>query len=92
MMSESLQDKDDQWRERRANGATPVFDPGLSPLGTDAEAGGGAALPPREGAGGRPMDTSPEAGGIGARLTPKVWYALAALAVVIVVIAGVASL
>jgi len=91
-MSESLQDKDAQWRGRRENSATPVFDPGLSPLGTDAEAGGAGALPASDQtAGGQPMDTTPEAGGIGARLTPKVWYALAAAAVVVVIIAAVMS-
>lgn len=91
-MSESLQDKDEQWRTRRANGATPVFDPGLSPLGTDDEAGGGEPLPSREGAGQAPMDLTPEAGGIGVRLTPKVWYALAAVIAAAVVVALILSL
>ena len=44
-MSNPLQTKDEQWRER-PNGATPVFDPGLSPLGTDAEAGGAPGYNP----------------------------------------------
>ncbi|QTC90265.1 hypothetical protein [Brevundimonas goettingensis] len=41
-MTRLLQDKDEHWR-KRPNGATPVFDPGLSPLGTDSEAGGARA-------------------------------------------------
>ena len=92
-MNNPLQEKDDQWRNRRANGATPVFDPGMAPLGSDDEAGGGSiarhgdpsASEPR-----RPMPTSPDAGGHGLKLTPRFWYG--ALAVVVAIFAVVAAL
>ena len=91
-MSNPLQTKDEQWRER-PNGATPVFDPGLSPLGTDAEAGGAPAAPPSEAAAApsSPMNATPETDGPGLRLTPKGWYVLAGLMILILIIAGVAS-
>jgi hypothetical protein len=64
---------------RRANGATPVADPGLCPAGTDAEAAGhaGEALPRPDHP--RPDTSDIEAGGLGLRLTPTVWYVLGAL-------------
>ncbi|QYF87083.1 hypothetical protein [Brevundimonas sp. PAMC22021] len=91
-MTNPLQTKDKQWRDR-PNGATPVFDAGLSPLGTDAEAGGAPAIPPSDApaAPSTPMNATPDTDGPGLRLTPKVWYGLAGLIVLALIIAGVAS-
>ena len=79
-MSRLLQEKDDQWRGRRPNGATPVFDPGLSPLGTDDEAAGAPAKPsasPDQRATQEPLPTSPDRNAPGLRLSPRIWYAIA---------------
>lgn len=87
-----LSEKAGRWNDRPKNAATPVFDPGLAPLGSDEEAGG--ARRPDAGGGdasGMPKQTTPEAGGIGVRLTPKVWYTLAAIVALIVIVAAVAS-
>jgi hypothetical protein len=69
----------DPTRGRRANGGTPVADPGLAPVGADAEAGGtaGPSAPRPDHPRRDPAEV--EAGGIGLRLTPVVWYGLAAL-------------
>ncbi|MFN3668958.1 MAG: hypothetical protein ACK4VY_06590 [Brevundimonas sp.] len=86
-MSTPLQDKDAQWRQRRANGATPLFDPGMAPPGSDAEAGGAPAhIPhaPLTGDTRPPLPTAPDRNSPGLRLTPKVWfYAAGILAFVI---------
>jgi hypothetical protein len=85
-----LSEKAGRWNDR-PNAATPVIDPGLAPLGSDEEAGGarrtgGAGDAPR-----MPDKTTPEAGGIGVRLTPKVWYALAVAAAVVVIVVALSS-
>ena len=88
-MTQPLQTKDDQWRGRRRNGARPIFDPGLAPLGSDEEAGGAkapAANPqtrPRQ-----PLPTSPDAGGPGPRLTLRFWWAAALTILAILIVAG----
>lgn len=64
---------------RRANGATPVADPGLSSAGADAEAGGHAGARPPRPDHPRPDTSSDEAGGLGVRLTPTVWYVIGGL-------------
>lgn len=90
-MANPLQTKDDQWRNRRENGSVPVFDPGLSPLGTDDEAGGARAStepapqPPRTDR--RPLPSSPEGSG-GVRATPRFWYVAAAAIVLVLLVAG----
>ena len=88
-MANPLQTKDDQWRHRRENGSVPVFDPGLSPLGTDDEAGGARA--PTDAApvssDRSPMPSSPEGSG-GVRATPKFWYAAAAVIVLLLLAAA----
>ena len=91
-MTNPLQTKDEQWRER-PNGASPVFDAGLSPLGTDAEAGGAPAIPPSDApaAASTPMHATSATDGPGLRLTPGLWYGLAVLIVLVLIIAGVAS-
>jgi hypothetical protein len=91
-MTRLLQAKDDHWRGRRRNGAAPVFDPGLTPSGSDEEAGGArapAALD--DGTPRTPMDTSPDAGQGGLRLTPRIWYAALAAVLLTLVIAAVAT-
>lgn len=92
-MSNPLQDKDRHWR-RRPNGATPVFDPGLSALGTDDEAGGAVAPPPSDGASdiGPPLPATPRDRGRGLRLTPGFWYSCVAVVVLVLVIAAGFSL
>jgi len=90
-MSRLLQEKDDQWRGRRPNGATPVFDPGLSPLGTDDEAGGAparAGTSSDHGARQAPLPTSPDRNAPGLRLSPTVWYAVALALVLLLLAAG----
>lgn len=92
-MSEPLQIKDDQWRGRRRNGATPVFDPGLAPLGSDEEAGGARTPAARDdGAMRTPMPVTPDAGGRGLRAPPRFWWSLAALAATVLAVAGWLSL
>ena len=89
-MTNPLQSKDDQWRDRRENASVPVFDPGLSPPGTDEEAGGArAATPSDSGRARTPMPATPRSSnGGGLRLTPRVWYAIAAALVVLLLIVG----
>jgi hypothetical protein len=88
-MTNPLQAKDDQWRDRRENGSVPVFDPGLSPLGTDDEAGGARA--PVDAAATQsdrtPLPSSPEGVG-GVRATPAFWYAAAAAIVLVLAVVG----
>lgn len=92
-MTQPLQTKDAHWRGRRRNGATPVFDPGLSPLGTDEEAGGAIApVADRDGVDRPPMQASPDDGGPGPRLTPTVWYAAAVAIGAVILITGLASI
>lgn len=91
-MASPLQTKDDQWRNRRANGSVPVFDPGLSPLGTDDEAGG-APTPvdtASQTADRRPLPATPEGSG-GVRATPRAWYIAAAVIVLMLLAVGWAS-
>lgn len=92
-MANPMQSKDDHWRSR-PNGASPVFDPGLSPPGTDAEAGGAAATGSASGedAPRSPLPTSPKQGGVGFRAPPRFWYALAAVILVLLLAAGLFSL
>lgn len=90
-MANPLQTKDDQWRHRRENGSVPVFDPGLSPLGTDDEAGGARApigpAPQPQSNDRHPLPSSPEDSG-GVRATPKFWYAAVAVIVLVLLAAG----
>ena len=81
-MSKLLQEKDDQWRNRRRNGSVPVFDPGMSPLGTDDEAGGASAVPAKESPARPPLPQYPR-GGQGLRAPPRFWYLLAGALVVL---------
>ncbi len=74
------------------NAATPVFDPGLSPMGTDAEAGGAPfSHTAGEPVANAPTVTTPESGGIGLRLTPKVWGLGALVLLVILAVVAIAS-
>ena len=93
-MSSPLQDKDDYWRNRRANGATPVFDPGMAPLGSDDEAGGASLAPPDRSAkqARSPLPTSPTRGARGLRLTPRFWLAACMVVLIVFVAAAVLSL
>ncbi|HEX8661554.1 MAG TPA: hypothetical protein VF686_06780 [Brevundimonas sp.] len=94
-MSRPLQDKDDQWRGERPNGAVPIFDPGMSPLGTDDEAGGAPSTvrtPDPDSWRREPLPTSPDRNGAGLRLTPRVWYAAAVAVVILLAAAGWLSL
>lgn len=84
------QSRDIEGRKDGRNGATPVFDPALSPGSTDAEAGGGASSSPRE-VQDPPERRAPEGGSLGVRLTPGFWYALAAALVVILIAAALMS-
>ena len=78
-MTKLLQDKDRQWRTR-PNGATPVFDPGLSALGTDDEAGGAhAPAASQERPGAEPMAATPPSSRNGPRLPLWLWFAAAGL-------------
>jgi hypothetical protein len=89
-MAQPLQTKDDQWRGRRQNGARPIFDPGLAPLGSDEEAGG--ARPPaalRETGPRPPLPTSPVVGGRhDPRLTPRVWCGIGLVILAGLIVAG----
>lgn len=93
-MTNPLQAKDDQWRNRKENASVPVFDPGMSPLGTDDEAGGAPAQPAAErdaGVGGErsPLPATPGTRlDSGVRAPPRAWYAAAAaLALVLLIVA-----
>jgi len=90
-MANPLQTKDDQWRNRRENGSVPVFDPGLSPLGTDDEAGGARAsaqpTPQPEASERDPLPSSPE-GSAGVRATPRFWYAATGLILLVLLAVG----
>lgn len=91
-MTKLLQDKEDQWRDR-PNGATPVFDPGLSPMGTDAEAGGARAPASDESrAAHSPMPTTPKLPKNDPRLQPWFWWTIAGLALASVIGLGLISL
>lgn len=92
-MSKLLQEKDRQWRDR-PNGATPVFDPGLSALGTDDEAGGAKAQPASRAARPEPelMSPTPVSAPHGPRLSPALWWTALGLLAAALVIAGIASL
>lgn len=90
-MPNALQDKDNQWRGR-PNGASPVVDPGMAPPGVDSEAGGAIADPIDPAAG--PSDPLPSPGADGGRgpiLPPSYWYAGAAMIVVALIAAALAS-
>jgi hypothetical protein len=93
-MTNPLQAKDDQWRNRKENASVPVFDPGMSPLGTDDEAGGARAAPVMDGAAQTGAERPPLPATPGARLDtgvrapPRAWYAAAAvLALVLLIVA-----
>jgi hypothetical protein len=87
-MTNSLQAKDDQWRDRE-NASVPVFDPGMSPLGTDEEAGGASPVAkPADDRPRAPMPATPPASNGGLRLPPRVWYAFAAALIALLVVAG----
>ena len=85
------------------NAKTPVFDAGLAPLGTDDEAGGApvdpaliararaAERPETGGASADGIRTSPGHDAPGMKAPPALWYALAAVAGVIVLLAAAAS-
>lgn len=92
-MANSMQSKHDHWRSR-PNGASPVFDPGLSPPGTNAEAGGAPATgsTSNEDVPRSPLPTSPKQGRVGFRAPPGLWYALAAVMAVLLLAAGLLSL
>lgn len=92
-MSHPLQAKDDQWRNRKANASVPVFDPGLSPPGTDEEAGGAHAPAPSAGNRERPpLPATPGASpGRGLRAPPALWYAAAAVLALVILIFGLWS-
>ena len=92
-MTTPLQDKDDQWRNRRADGARPVFDPGVAPLGVDDETGCSLAAAPRapdEAL--QPLPLSPDAGGRGVKLSTRLWYGAAVVLGILLLIAGALSL
>jgi len=92
-MTKLLQDKNEQWRAR-PNGATPVFDPGLSALGTDDEAGGAHAPVAQTGRSeSKPMSATPELPRHDPRLKPWVWWTGAGLLfAVFAMLAGVSFL
>lgn len=92
-MANLLTDKDRQWR-KRPNGASPVFDPGLSSLGTDDEAGGSSAPPSDSGnvADAAPMSATPDDGSPGVRLPYAFWWTAVGLITAALVIAAVFSL
>ena len=90
-MTKLLQDKDEQWRAR-PNGATPVFDPGLSALGTDDEAGGARApASTSEHEDAQPMPATPISERHGPRLKPFVWWTAAAAILIALGIAAILS-
>lgn len=90
-MTEPLQTKDDQWRER-GNAAEPVRDLGAAPLGTDAEAGGAPAPAPSASQRDRPpMAPEPDPGSGGAKLPPIFWIMVAAAMLAAVVVAAAMS-
>ena len=93
LMTKLLQDKDDHWRAR-PNGATPVFDPGLSALGTDEEAGGARApaASTTEHEDPQPMSATPISERHGPRLKPYVWWMALAAILVALAVAAVLSL
>lgn len=84
------QSRDIEKRSDGQNGATPVFDPALSPGSTDAEAGGAATPAPGQGHE-PPTRHAPEGGSLGVRLTPRFWYATAGVIVVVLIIAALMS-
>ncbi|MDB5422294.1 MAG: dnaE2 [Brevundimonas sp.] len=92
-MTRLLQDKDSQWRDR-PNGATPVFDPGLSALGTDDEAGGARAPAAAnlDDPAVTPMPATPVSHRHAPRLKPSFWWTVVALVVAALVITAIASL
>lgn len=90
-MTKLLQDKDDHWRER-PNGATPVFDPGLSALGTDDEAGGARAPAASQmDKGLEPMPATPVSYRHAPRLRPWFWWTAAAVVAAGLAIAALVS-
>ena len=90
-MTNLLQDKDEHWRER-PNGATPVFDPGLSTLGTDDEAGGARApMASDEASDLKPMPATPVSDPQAPRLKPWFWWTIAALVVAALALSALAS-
>lgn len=93
-MTHPLQAKDDQWRNRKANASVPVFDPGMSPLGTDDEAGGASAPTPSQAGGDRPpLPATPGTRlDSGVRAPPKAWYIGAAVLVVALLVVAWFSL
>jgi hypothetical protein len=93
-MTHPLQTKDDQWRNRKANASVPVFDPGLSPLGTDDEAGGAPApRPETQGEARPPLPANPGARlDTGVRAPPRAWYIAAAVLIVALLVVAWVSL
>lgn len=93
VMANLLADKDRQWR-KRPNGASDVFDPGLSPLGTDDEAGGASApvSADPDSPSPDPLPTAPDRGGHGLRLPYPFWWGLVGLLCLMLVLAAVFSL
>ncbi|WP_333586695.1 hypothetical protein [Phenylobacterium sp.] len=85
-MTHPLQTKDAQWRDR-PNAAEPVFDPGLSPPGTDSEAGGARSPLPDAGEAQPPLPAQPD-NRAGVRLPPMFWIMVAAAMVAAVIVAA----
>lgn len=91
-MTKLLQDKDDQWR-KRPNGATPVFDPGLSAPGTDDEAGGARAPAARADATAEsPLPATPVSHRHAPRLRPWFWWGAVVVILAALSLAALASL
>ena len=91
-MDTPLQNKDDHWRSR-PNGATPVADPGLAPLGSDDEAGGASSnLSATTGPARAPLPTSPDRNEPGVRVPPKAWYAVAGILAGLFIVAALWSI
>ena len=88
-MTQPLQTKDDQWRGRRHNGASPIFDPGLAPLGSDEEAGGAPApVASRDERPRQPLPLSLDPAKRGPRFTAGVWWAISASILALLVLAA----
>lgn len=88
-MANLLTDKDRQWR-KRPNGASPVFDPGLSSLGTDDEAGGAPAPPAGggEAEGATPLPVTPDASRSVFRHARPIVLAVVGIVAVLLIVGG----
>ena len=85
---------DTQADGRKENAALETFDPGAAPATADAEAGGGPAQPQAARAAnnppaGRQDPSSPAKPGV--RLPPVFWMGAAAVGILVLLVAGVAS-